>query len=1859
MSIKKALGFGVLACLGAAPLSAAIPATEVQALRALYDATGGGNWNNKTGWLGAAGTECSWAGVTCGTGNTTVVALNLAGNNLIGTLPAQLQSLTNLTTLYLGQNNLGTLPGSLGSVVSLQVLNLDNAGLTGPIPSQLGNLANLKALELRWNSGLSGPIPATLGGLANAERIAIPGGALTGSIPSSLGNLSKLQELDLSSNKLSGPIPVELSRLASLQNLYLDGNPLGGSIPAELGNLKKAAKIHLQYSGLTGSIPAALGALPSLVELDLSNNVLTGSIPKELGNLPALQTLYLNDNSLAGPIPGELGNAKALVTLFLYSNALAGSIPAGLGSLAKLEALGLGNNQLEGSVPAEFAGLLSLVRLTVNSNKLTSINVAALSKLTKLEELSAAGNPLSQPLVLDSLVALTSLRIFDVSSCGLTGSIPAFLGSLASLEELYLGNNAFSGTIPSLAGLNRLRRLGLNDNLLTGAIPPDLGRLSALTSLSLQNNHLSGPLPVELSGLSHLDYLDAHGNGLGGGIPREFGNLGALAELHLHENQLAGAIPPELGNLAALASLSMQDNQLTGGFPQSFGQLSNLRNLDLSRNQIGGALPSEIGNITLLESLSLSGNQFRSLPAEIGKLARLRYLILDGNLIAGSVPRELGSLPDLQQLNLQANQLTGPIPSELGALKKLTRLYLNYNQLTGPIPAALGGMSALEELGLEANQLSGPFPGALGGLSSIRDINLSKNALTGAIPAEIGSLATLGGLWLGGNALSGALPSTLPRLTNLYDGWGLDLTFNALHTDDAAVREFVDKKGYSFDQTQTIAPPGVTAPIASTASVTLRWNPILYQDDAGGYDVLVSQGGGSPTVGVRTGTKKDSSATVANLKPGTTYTFSVRTVTFPNDRNFNTVTSEPSPGVTGSTTPAGSITVTLAPAAVRMVSGTSVNMTATIAPAAAASVVVTLSSSNTSVATVPASVTVPAGATTATFAVTGRSYGTAAVTGVLPASTGGGSAAADVTVAGSACVQPNTPSFLSSTGGNAAVRAGNSVTLTWSSSVALDPGGWYQVDSYSNGDCRTGLKQYRLDKPTLTIPTSTSQAGALCFVVRAISSQGCASGDSSHLTVAVQPGPAAFVVAQSAPIAAATSLNVPPPPSTVVFKNIGFTAAPLAFRSTMAFAAASPASFPSVPPGGTVLVTLTYDPLSTTGRALLQGGLCGVWNDGAEKTVCAAVTLTVFDKPPSPGDAAKPRISGSSEIHFISPPGTTPPTQVVTVTNPSGRAVRIAPGISPGGTWLFVAGDVLTAIGPGASRDLTLSVDRSKRATADGAPPVSTYLFLTNVDGPDGDRAIVTVFDEEPPATVSGTNRPYLGADEYSLILGSSVYAPGSGGTIFVSDGWIRNKAPGAVTADLYYTPSDTDGIGNTQVKRATITLQPYGTYRLSDFVRGLFGTSGSGSVEVRSSAIADLSVRTTVDALTVKNGTTVRYGAEIPTVHSREGVGPTNFGGASLFLPGLRGGAGSASRTNVILTETSGRAATVALRLFQKDGTLLRETNVTVPPYSKTQVNGSNTSLFPDGANVDGASLEVKPASGSGSVAAFATVIDNASQGYTTRGGRFVTQVLSAASRRTQAASSRLVIPTAAHASGQNNSFYTTAISVTNGVASDANLTLKYVVNGQTVSSQPVTVPGRATANYPDVIATLFGVADNTAGMIFVEGDAAKVVVTSDTSTLLDPTQPSFGLSPSTLSAYAPESSYALGDPQSGPPSSVVSHPALEESTRFRTNLILAEVQGSQTTVRVRLFPPGSGGVPLAEKSYTLNAFDRVQETNFMVKMAGTGEYVDYETTVEWVSGAGRVLAVATKIDNDPESKRADVYVLGPTGGLQGTIGF
>jgi hypothetical protein len=88
---------GLVAVLVLIPMSyadAQIPTDEREALIALYNSTDGVNWNNNSGWLGAAGTECGWYRVVCSGGHVTYLTLNW--NQLNGSLPAELGNLSSL-----------------------------------------------------------------------------------------------------------------------------------------------------------------------------------------------------------------------------------------------------------------------------------------------------------------------------------------------------------------------------------------------------------------------------------------------------------------------------------------------------------------------------------------------------------------------------------------------------------------------------------------------------------------------------------------------------------------------------------------------------------------------------------------------------------------------------------------------------------------------------------------------------------------------------------------------------------------------------------------------------------------------------------------------------------------------------------------------------------------------------------------------------------------------------------------------------------------------------------------------------------------------------------------------------------------------------------------------------------------------------------------------------------------------------------------------------------------------------------------------------------------------------------------------------------------------------------------------------------------------------------------------------------------------------------------------------------------------------------------------------------------------------------------------------------------------------------
>jgi len=106
---------------------------------------------------------------------------------------------------------------------------------------------------------------------------------LKGPLPSQLGALKALGALDLANNFISGSLPAQLGQLTRLEFLDLSQNLFSGSLLKDLGSLRSLATLRLSLNGFTGSLPSQLGLLKGLQYAFLDSNGLTGGVPPALG----------------------------------------------------------------------------------------------------------------------------------------------------------------------------------------------------------------------------------------------------------------------------------------------------------------------------------------------------------------------------------------------------------------------------------------------------------------------------------------------------------------------------------------------------------------------------------------------------------------------------------------------------------------------------------------------------------------------------------------------------------------------------------------------------------------------------------------------------------------------------------------------------------------------------------------------------------------------------------------------------------------------------------------------------------------------------------------------------------------------------------------------------------------------------------------------------------------------------------------------------------------------------------------------------------------------------------------------------------------------------------------------------------------------------------------------------------------------------------------------------------------------------------------------------------------------------------------------------------------------------------------
>ena len=797
-------------------------AADREALIALYNATGGAGWKNRTNWLSDRPID-EWFGVRLETSDLLsfratgrVASLDLSYNGLTGSLPPELGNLSKMTWLDLRDNQLtGPLPTELGALTSLVGLSLDgNPGLCLPpaLKNWHGGIAHGDAIAACTAGG-----PA-FGGRTVADLSFTTHQAIAGvTLPAATGGVGTLTytltpalptglSFDASTRVLSGaPTASSTAKVytytvrdaggatarltftiavtervaastdrAALVALYeatggsgwtddthwLSERPIGEWFGVGTDVSGRVIDLHLDENGLTGRIPPQLAHLSRLQYLYLDGNRLTGAIPAELSNLSDLRAIDLANNRLTGPIPRELGRLSNLETLSLYRNRLTGPIPQELRNLPGLRSLITFETELclPSGLESWHAGIWFRDILPACTGAPT------FGDRTIADQAFAIGTPIAG-------LALPAAEGGDgVLTYALTPALPRGLDFDASTRVL-------TGT-PTTTRTATVYTYTARDTV---------GDTAQLTfAITVRGTMAAG---------SDRDALVAFYNATGGASWKNDGGWlgdgplsswhgvatdasGRVTRLALADNGLIGALPAELGNLSRLDALYLYDNAgLTGPLPAGMGGLANLGSLYTFGT--GLCLPptlaswhAEIGARSSIGTCaSPSGADRDALVALYNATGGASWRTRTNWLSDRPIGQWHGITTDgsgrVVKIHLLSNGLAGRLPPALGELSKLRTLWLASNRLRGAIPRETGDLRSLETLILSDNQLSGAIPSSLGTLPNLRYLFLSDNRLTGSIPPALGNLSRLVHLSLGENELTGPIPSALGKLRSL------------------------------------------------------------------------------------------------------------------------------------------------------------------------------------------------------------------------------------------------------------------------------------------------------------------------------------------------------------------------------------------------------------------------------------------------------------------------------------------------------------------------------------------------------------------------------------------------------------------------------------------------------------------------------------------------------------------------------------------------------------------------------------------------------------------------------------------------------------------------------------------------------------------------------------------------------------------------------------------------------------------------------------------------------------------------------------------------------------------------------------
>ncbi|KAK8706294.1 hypothetical protein V6N13_049865 [Hibiscus sabdariffa] len=345
-------------------------------------------------------------------------------------LPDSIGNLTSLEILDFSHTNLrGPIPATLGNLKQLRYLDLSSNNLVGNLPSQVrgpdrnflgrslsSSLFSLPHLvELRLNNNkLTGPIDQ-FDKAAPLEVVDLSNNEIKGPIPASFSQLVNLKHLDLSYNNLSGSFELDkLSKFDKLEVLSFSNNALLSLTSASNANYSLPNLVELDLSSCnTNEFPNFVRNLPGLTHLDLSYNRIRVLEANMFAKLKRLYFLHLSHNS-----PLSLSNINNLtlvlpnLTVLYMSSCNITEFSNFLTTQENLDDLDLSNNLIQGRITEQGenwgSNLHNLLVLDLSGNLLTALEGYPWKKIAALK---LSSNQLEGPF----LVPPPSMSAFSIS----------------------------------------------------------------------------------------------------------------------------------------------------------------------------------------------------------------------------------------------------------------------------------------------------------------------------------------------------------------------------------------------------------------------------------------------------------------------------------------------------------------------------------------------------------------------------------------------------------------------------------------------------------------------------------------------------------------------------------------------------------------------------------------------------------------------------------------------------------------------------------------------------------------------------------------------------------------------------------------------------------------------------------------------------------------------------------------------------------------------------------------------------------------------------------------------------------------------------------------------------------------------------------------------------------------------------------------------------------------------------------------------------------------------------------------------------------------------------------------------------